>query len=63
VILYRPTSEYGPGRFGDDYGRRLLGYLEAHYDLRNSEDADRVQSRVGSNFVFGLRKPSNPPAN
>jgi hypothetical protein len=61
VILYRPTSEYGPGRFGEDYGLRLRAYLDAHYEMRNSEDADRVQSRVGSNFEFGLRRAAPLP--
>ncbi len=61
VILYRPTGEYGPGRFGEDYGKRLKDYLDAHYDMQDSPDRDRVQSRVGSWSTLGLRRMAPRP--
>ncbi len=34
VVLYRPTSEYGPGGFASSYGRRIRRWIEANYDVR-----------------------------
>ncbi len=32
LVWPRPTDEYGPARFGDDYGRRILEWIERNYD-------------------------------
>jgi hypothetical protein len=61
VVLYRPTSEYGPGLFGEDYGRRLDAYLEEKYAFENVVDADRVRSRVGSWARLGTRRSEPAP--
>lgn len=31
VIWKRPTGEYGPARFGEDYGRRISRWIEENY--------------------------------
>ena len=56
VVLYRPTSEYGPSIFGEDYGLRLAAYLGEHYDFRDFSDEDRVRSRVGGSARIGTRR-------
>jgi hypothetical protein len=48
VVVYRPTSEYGPGLFGDDYGRRIMAWIDRHYTWEDGGGRDRVVSRVGS---------------
>jgi len=59
VVLFRPTSEYGPSLFGEDYGRRIAAYLDEHYSWTEFE-GDRVRSRTGSTVRIGQRKDSKP---
>ena len=56
VIVYRPTSEYGPGLFGVDYGRNLMAWVESHYAWEDSSDRERVVSRVGSWVRVAFRR-------
>jgi hypothetical protein len=57
VIVYRPTSEYGPGLFGVDYGRDVMRWIERHYAWESGSDGDRVVSRVGSWLRVAFRRP------
>ena len=34
VVLYRPTSEYGPGGFASSYGRKIRTWIEKNYSVR-----------------------------
>ncbi len=61
VILYRPTGEYGPGRLGVDYGKRLWAYLDANYDLQSSAEGKRTQGRVRLWPAIGLRRTAPKP--
>jgi len=36
VLIRRPTSEYGPMFFGEDYGRAIRHWLDEHYNLEPS---------------------------
>jgi hypothetical protein len=33
LLVHRPTSEYGPKRFGVDYAIKLNGWIKEHYEL------------------------------
>jgi hypothetical protein len=57
AILFRVTSEYGPGLFGEDYGRRIREWVEARYELRPAA-GDRVAARTGLRLLVGLRAPA-----
>ncbi len=57
VVVYRPTSEYGPGLFGVDYGRDVMGWIERHYAWDEGDGRDRVVSRVGSWLRVAFRRP------
>ncbi len=62
VIVYRPTSEYGPGLFGVDYGRALMAWIEARYALEAPDTKYRFVYNVGSWLRVGIRKPDASPA-
>ncbi|HTO87729.1 MAG TPA: hypothetical protein VMR54_09420 [Thermoanaerobaculia bacterium] len=57
AIFFRVTSEYGPGIFGEDYGRRIGEWVRARYALQ-SVAGDRIAARTGSRLLIGLRRPA-----
>ncbi len=57
VIVYRPTSEYGPGLFGVDYGRALMKWIEERYALDAPDTRYRFVYNVGSWLRVGIRRP------
>jgi hypothetical protein len=61
VVINRPAMEYGYRFLGDDYGRRLLDWVEANYRV-----VDRVQEEQpdGSATPFAaiLRREGPAPA-
>lgn len=52
VLIRRQTSEYGPGFFGQDYGRRIAAWIEKNYRRRPSGRWQR--------FVFYKLAPAEP---
>jgi hypothetical protein len=55
VILYRPTSEYGPSNFGTSYGSRIRDWMDRNYEMRRINPGGNV-SRMGSSALLGVRK-------
>lgn len=55
VLWRRPTSEYGPGMFGTDYGVGIRAWIDAEYLVRPFR-APGGPSRSHSRFLLGLRK-------
>jgi hypothetical protein len=55
VIWRRPTSEYGPSWFGEDYGRLIGEWMHRHYDLRAYRGA-AAPARRNARFLVGFRR-------
>ncbi len=55
VLWLRPTSEYGRGLFGVDYGRRLRAWIDRNYDL-SSYRAPGAPARANARFLYGFRR-------
>lgn len=56
VLWRRPVSEYDRSLFGEDYGRTIRDWIDAHYDL----EAFRVPGtppRTNPRFVVGFLRP------
>jgi len=55
VLWRRPVNEYDRFLFGEDYGRSLRGWIDAHYDLEGFR-ASGTPARANPRFVVGRRK-------
>jgi hypothetical protein len=53
VVLYRPTSEYGPGTFGVTYGQGIRGWIEHNYGVRS---IDPRPGRAARWEIIAVRK-------
>ncbi|MGH9366586.1 MAG: hypothetical protein ACRD3M_02790 [Thermoanaerobaculia bacterium] len=53
VLWRRPTSEYGRGLFGVDYGRRIRAWIEENYTLTPFR-APQTPARVNPSFLLGF---------
>jgi hypothetical protein len=53
AVVRRPTSEYGPALFGDDYGRRIRAWISSHYEPAPLEGGRRAPIHL-----FFRRSPS-----
>ncbi len=56
VIWRRVTAEYGRGLFGEDYGRRIRGWINENYEIEGAGPVRYPQ------FVFFLRRSRATPA-
>lgn len=55
VIWRRASPEYGRGFFGEDYGRRIARWIDAHYAMAPFVPEGRGP-RAHATFLLGLRK-------
>jgi len=55
VVWRRPTSEYGRGFFGEDYGQHIGRWIEANYAM-NAFHAEGNPRRTNPVFSYGLRR-------
>lgn len=55
VLCLRPTSEYGRGLFGADYGRRIRAWIGRNYEL-SPYRAPGAPARVNPRFLYGFRR-------
>ena len=56
VIWRRPVSEYDRSLFGEDYGRRIRGWVDENYALEPFQPAG-APPRANPRFVLGIRRP------
>ena len=57
VIWRRASSEYDRSLFGEDYGRRIFGWIRENYDVSPFR-ARGAPARANPRFVLGFRKKS-----
>jgi hypothetical protein len=55
VLWQRPVSEYDRAMFGEDYGRDVRAWIDAHYDLQPFR-ATGAPPRSHPRFILGFRR-------